>query len=121
MALLEGNNEQVVEARTRISAHVHDVRINDFDERTNHFSGCYAKKLIFLRRLSHDRSGVNRITAARDFSNPEYRKLCGVPVMAEVIPEWPLHPSFISGHDPLPHELRIRGNPPSETLSRDHP
>src|SRR5215471_6094526 len=120
MTLLEGNNKQIVEARTRICAHVHDVRIDDPDERPNHLSGGYAKIFIFLRRLAHNRPGINRIAPARNFSNAEYRKLRSLRVMAEVITEWAFRPSFMSGNEAFQNEFRIGRNHHRECLGTDH-
>ena len=43
------------------------------------FARCDAQKLVFLRRLSHDRRGINGIPPARDLSNMEDRKLRRLP------------------------------------------
>src|SRR6266705_41764 len=92
MALLQRHHQQIVNTRARICAHIHDVGINDFDERPNHLAGRYAEKLVFLRRLPHDGTGINRISAPGDFADVKDRKLGSLRIMAEVIAEWSLHP-----------------------------
>src|SRR5262245_10354732 len=94
MALLQCDNEQIVKTRARVRTHVNDVRVDDFDERPDHFTGRNSQKLVFLRRLSDDSARINGIAPLRDLADVEYRKLTRVGVMTEVIAERSLHPAL---------------------------
>src|SRR5262249_33950802 len=71
-----------------------NVWIDDLDQRTNHFPGSDAEKLIFLRRLTHHCSGIDRVSAPGHFANMEDRKLSRFRVVSEMVAERTLHPSL---------------------------
>src|SRR5262249_21986191 len=87
MTFLCGYNEQIMKTRTGIRTITHDIGIDELDKGPDHFSRRNTQKLVFLRRLAHDRPGIDRVSPMSDFANVEDGKLCRVRVMSEVISE----------------------------------
>src|SRR5262245_675425 len=107
MAFLQRNDQQIVKAGAGIRTHAHDVRIDDLDQRADHFACRDTEKLVLLRRFAHNRSGVVRVSAPRHFSNVEYGKLGRFRVMSKVIAKWSLEFSLPRRNDTFQYEFRI--------------
>src|SRR5262249_40418089 len=110
MAFLQCDNQQIVKASPRIRTHLHDIRIDNLDQGTDHFTSRYSQKLVFLRRLSYDGSRINRIAPLRDLADMEYGKLTRVGVMTKVIPERALDPALACWNCSFEHDFRVCGH-----------
>src|SRR5262245_17954887 len=94
MTLLQCDDEQVVKFGTCVCAHVDDVRIDDFDQRPDHFSRGNAEELILLGRFPHNRCRINRIAPLSDLAEVDYWKLIGIRIVTEVVSNRPLDAAF---------------------------
>src|SRR5262245_26247316 len=120
MTFLKRNNQQIVKAGPGIRAHLDNIWIDDLDQRTNHFPGCDAEELIFLRRLTYHRSGIDRVPPTGHFANMEDWKLSRFRVVSKMVAERPLHPSLARWNDAFQDELRSRRNHEVEALGSNH-
>ena len=100
-------HQQIVKTGARIRAHVHNIRIDDLDQGTNHFPRRNTNELVFLRRLANYRPRVDCVSAMCDFSNVKDGELCRVRVMSKVISKRSLHFSLARRNDTFKHEFRI--------------
>src|ERR1051326_6869746 len=91
-----------------VSAHVRDIRIDQTNERPHHLTRRDAEELIFLRRLSNNRSRIDGVSSPRDSLNPKLGELRCFGVMAEVISKWPFDPPLLRRHHTFENDFRPR-------------
>src|SRR5213593_678129 len=110
MTLLQGDDEQIMEARSRICADTDDVGIEELHQRSNHLAGCNAKVLVLLRRLSYHGSGVYRVPAASHLLDMHDRKFRGFRIVTKVIAERTFQTPLMGWNNALQDNLCVCGD-----------
>ena len=108
--LVDGDNEEIVEAGFIVCPEIGDLRVDEPGKRAENLLRRIAEEFVFHRGDSDDGRGIDRIMPMGHCADMEDRKLRSRGVVAEVIAERSLPPPLTGRHDPFEDEFRIRGN-----------
>ena len=120
IALLDRDDDEVVEHALGRHVHVHDLGQEEANDGQEDALGGLAEPVVFLGGPPHDGGRIDRALAARDGLQVKDRVVARQRVVARVIAEGPFE-TALRGIDPaLEHDLRLRRHLEIHRLARHH-